>query len=135
MKKGIRFESGTTAITVFDEIKSKCHWMILRRCSFAALVLTPLIISQDTCRIFIRFTMIGREECNRLTNAASGFGIWHSLFFAFFQSCCSAASLSVALFPLILGKSFFCLKGGISQNGRNDEIVKGRKAGLGGKRA
>lgn len=29
MKKGIRFESGTTAITVFDEIKSKCYCIII----------------------------------------------------------------------------------------------------------
>ena len=65
-EKGIRFESWTTAITVFDE--RKCV-SIGETWEGAFLAFYRFVISQDTCRIFMGLTRFGREECNRFIRA------------------------------------------------------------------
>ena len=61
MKKEIRFESGTTAITVFDKIGTRRSQQLRPlECMFR--VGFPLIISQDTCRIFWFNTYFGEKS-------------------------------------------------------------------------
>ena len=75
MKKGIRFESGTTAITVFDEMKSILplgEFTPEKDTLFAAYIFEAAYHKSGYLPYFQkRFTVIGREECNRLSSAVT----------------------------------------------------------------
>ena len=64
-QQGIRFKSGTTAITVFDEFGHSARKSFFRPCAFCGAICR--VISQKTCRFFFWFVIFGENGRNRKT--------------------------------------------------------------------
>ena len=104
-EKEIRFESWTTAITVFDKMGA-VH-PTEQSGTAGSVRIFRSIISQDTCRIFFGSTRLWCEECSRSIASRRDFGARGSntrvmLCLALLRICCALLTAGLKGYFLIL---------------------------------
>ena len=112
-EKGIRFESGTTAITVFDDVKAECRQRLPKGRAFCAAV--PLYHKSGYLPCFLGFTqtLAMKSTTGLLTSHRKNvferyWLLWSVLFMC--RHMLGAWLINLLCFPISYGEAFFVLK-------------------------